>query len=305
MQLNQFRFLLAVEQYGSISRAAQELYISQSTISLSLIHLEEELGYTLLNRSKRGVSFTPEGKEVLKRARIICNAIDSLKEINRNSDEIIGDVRIAGNSHLGMNIITDAMLQLKRQYAGVNVSAHRGYIKDVLKEVAQTELDLAFINFRADESLDILNDIKRHQLEFHRIFMDDICVCTREDHPLQQCAEVFVEDLKRYERVTMATKRDVMQEFSYRESRQTIITINDIANLRKYVSLTDAITIIPVSEVVRGNKVYSYPLYELPVKDFRMNTSGGWVHHRTHEMLPVEQCVVQALEAVCQQYMNI
>lgn len=58
MQLNQFRFLVAVEQYGSISRAAQELYISQSTVSLALINLEEELGTTILNRSKRGVSFT-------------------------------------------------------------------------------------------------------------------------------------------------------------------------------------------------------------------------------------------------------
>ena len=68
MQLNQFKFLIAVDKYGSISKAAQELYISQSTISLSLINLEEELGYVLLNRSKRGVTFTPEGKEVLKRA---------------------------------------------------------------------------------------------------------------------------------------------------------------------------------------------------------------------------------------------
>lgn len=305
MQLNQFRFLIAIEQYGSISRAAQELYISQSTISLSLIHLEDELGYTILNRSKRGVTFTPEGKEVLKRAQIICGALDSLKEINQKSSEIIGDVRIAGNSHLGMNIITDAMLQLKNKFARVNISAHRGYIKDVLKEMAQMELDLAFINFKSDESLDILNDIKRHQLEFHRIFKDTICVCTREDHPLQKCSEVSLEDLQQYERVTMATRRDVLPEQSSRETKQTIVTINDIANLRKYVSLTDAITIIPSSEVLRGNEVYSYQLYELPVKDFQRNVVGGWVHHKNHEMLPVERCVIEILESVCRQYMNI
>ena len=76
------------------------------------------------------------------------------------------------------------------------------------------ELDLAFINFRSDESLDILNDIKRHQLEFHRIFTDTICVCTREAHPLQNCAEVSLKDIKQYERVTMATRRDVLQDLS-------------------------------------------------------------------------------------------
>ena len=125
MQLNQFRFLIAVDKYGSISKAAQELYISQSTISLSLINLEEELGHVLLNRSKRGVTLTPEGKEVLKRATVIQDAIESLRDISADEETIIGDVRIGGSSHLAMNIITDAMLQLKRQYEGVHVFAQR------------------------------------------------------------------------------------------------------------------------------------------------------------------------------------
>ena len=147
MQLNQFKFLIAVDKYGSISKAAQELYISQSTISLSLINLEEELGYVLLNRSKRGVTFTPEGKEVLKRAYDMQKVLDSLKDITSNSEEVIGDVRIASNTHLGMNIITDTMLQLKHQYSGIRIYAQRDDDKEVLKKVAQNELDMGFITY--------------------------------------------------------------------------------------------------------------------------------------------------------------
>lgn len=62
MQLNQFKFLVAVDQYGSISRARRSFIFLMSTVSLALINLEEELGVTILNRSKRGVSFTAEGK---------------------------------------------------------------------------------------------------------------------------------------------------------------------------------------------------------------------------------------------------
>lgn len=79
MQLNQFRFLIAVDKYGSISRAAQTLYISQSTISISLIRLEEELGVVLLNRGKRGVTLTEEGKKVLECAVSIQNALEKLE----------------------------------------------------------------------------------------------------------------------------------------------------------------------------------------------------------------------------------
>ena len=184
MQLNQFRFLIAVDKYGSISKAAQELYISQSTISLSLINLEEELGHVLLNRSKRGVTLTAEGKEVLKRATVIQDAIESLRDISADEETIIGDVRIGGSSHLAMNIITDAMLQLKRQYEGVHVFAQRDDIKTTLKKVAQNELDLAFVHYHALQETLVENDLKRLQLEFHKIYSDALSVCVRENHPL-------------------------------------------------------------------------------------------------------------------------
>ena len=90
MQLNQFRYLIAVDKFGSISRAAQELYISQSTISISLIRLEEELGAVLLNRSKRGVSLTPEGKTVLECAQAIEAALERLEKESLQSEQISG-----------------------------------------------------------------------------------------------------------------------------------------------------------------------------------------------------------------------
>ena len=97
VQLNQFRFLIAVDKYGSISRAAQALYISQSTISISLIRLEEELGVVLLNRGKRGVTLTEEGKKVLECAVSIQNALEKLEKSDLHSETISGSVRITGS----------------------------------------------------------------------------------------------------------------------------------------------------------------------------------------------------------------
>ena len=243
MQLNQFRFLIAVDKYGSISKAAQELYISQSTISLSLINLEEELGHVLLNRSKRGVTLTPEGKEVLKRATVIQDAIESLRDISADEETIIGDVRIGGSSHLAMNIITDAMLQLKRQYEGVHVFAQRDDIKTTLKKVAQNELDLAFVHYHALQETLVENDLKRLQLEFHKIYSDALSVCVRENHPLTWQERVTFADVMRYERVTMNPTKDFLmaQHFGARERDMSIVVLTDVLNLRKYATQTDAV----------------------------------------------------------------
>ena len=123
MQLNQFRYLIAVDKFGSISRAAQELYISQSTISISLIRLEEELGAVLLNRSKRGVSLTAEGKTVLECAQAIEAALERLEKENLQSEQISGHVQITGTSHFCMNVITDVILQLRQQHPAIHVTA--------------------------------------------------------------------------------------------------------------------------------------------------------------------------------------
>ena len=304
MQLNQFKFLIAVDKYGSISKAAQELYISQSTISLSLINLEEELGYVLLNRSKRGVTFTPEGKEVLKRAYDMQKVLDSLKDITSNSEEVIGDVRIASNTHLGMNIITDTMLQLKHQYAGIRIYAQRDDDKEVLKKVAQNELDMGFITYHSLAALDIQNDLKRLQLEFHKTYFDKQAVCTRADHPLTKLKEVYFEDVARYERVTMVAKKDpfLNQNFGVKDSDISIVTLVDVLNLRKYATQTDAVVILPKNEALRSNEMFPYKLTVLDVKDFDVDIFGGWVHHSTHEMNAAEKCVAQAIENICQSY---
>ena len=62
MRLNQLSYLVAIERYGTISRAAEALYVSQPSISVAVRELEEELGYTLFDRScKNTVTLTAAG----------------------------------------------------------------------------------------------------------------------------------------------------------------------------------------------------------------------------------------------------
>ncbi len=307
MQLNQFRYLIAVDKFGSISRAAQELYISQSTISISLIRLEEELGAVLLNRSKRGVSLTPEGKTVLECAQAIEAALERLEKESLQSEQISGHVQITGTSHFCMNVITDVILQLRQQHPAIHVMACRDYIKDALNKVAQHEYDLAFITFNAPGAEEVRVDLRRHQLEFHQIFSDKLSICTRADHPLQRQEQVCFEDVLAYERVTLSSQKDLplLWHFGVSEDRQPVVRINDVLNTRRYAASTDAVLITPRNEVLRSNLDYRYKLLPLDVCDFDIEVIGGWVHHGTHELAPAEACVVEALENICSKYAEL
>ena len=83
MQLTQLEYLIAVEKYGSISRAAREMYTSQSSISTSIKNLETELGVELLRRGPKGVNITEEGRHILESAKIINRHMEDIKSVRQ------------------------------------------------------------------------------------------------------------------------------------------------------------------------------------------------------------------------------
>ena len=72
MTFQQLQYLLAIHDAGSVSLAAKELFISQSSLSIALASLEAELGCRIFIRSTHGLTPTPEGKQVIGHARRIC-----------------------------------------------------------------------------------------------------------------------------------------------------------------------------------------------------------------------------------------
>jgi len=307
MQLNQFRFLVAVDKYGSISRAAQELYISQSTVSLALINLEEELGCTILNRSKRGVSFTAEGKQVLRKAKAIMEEVIALQSLEFDTKQVTGEVRLGANSHFGMNIVTDVMLQLRRQYPGLCVLNRWQPIKDVIKAVAQKELDIGFINFNSLNETDVLTELQRYRLDFHPTFQDRLRICVGDQHPLCNKHDIPFAELLPYDMVSLSFKVDefLYRFFQERGYEKEPVSLNDILNLRKYAYQTDALLFVLEKEIENSNHNYPYRFYSLDVPEFDVTVSVGWLHHSDHEMTTAECKTVEQLERECQRYQDL
>ena len=81
MKLRQIELVLAVAKFGSFSRAASELYISQPNISSSISALEEELGYDIFIRSSQGVALTNEGDLFLRHSKSIMKEIAGMRNI--------------------------------------------------------------------------------------------------------------------------------------------------------------------------------------------------------------------------------
>ena len=80
MTLQQLTYLVKVAECGNITDAAEQLYISQPSLSTAIRNLEKEMGVTAFNRTKKGVTVTRDGEELLSFARMLLEQADIMKE---------------------------------------------------------------------------------------------------------------------------------------------------------------------------------------------------------------------------------
>ena len=101
MNLNQFKYLLAIYQWGSITKAAQELFVAAPSVSSAMKELEEELGYSLMVRHRNGVTFTEQGEAAVRIIREIESQIAQLKKLDcLDGASLTGQVTLGGTPHL-------------------------------------------------------------------------------------------------------------------------------------------------------------------------------------------------------------
>ena len=80
MTLTQLRYVIEVVSCGTISKAAEKLYIAQPSLTAAIKELENEFGITIFQRTNKGVILTAEGEEFLGYARQVITQIQLMEE---------------------------------------------------------------------------------------------------------------------------------------------------------------------------------------------------------------------------------
>lgn len=101
MNLRQLRYVVATADHGTMTAAAQALYVAQPALSRAVRELERELGIELFARSGRGVVVTDVGQQVVRYARIALDAVEAIEGVPAaRGDGRAGELRIASTAGL-------------------------------------------------------------------------------------------------------------------------------------------------------------------------------------------------------------
>lgn len=134
MQISDLRTFVAVVEAGSLSRAAANLYLSQSTVSERITGLELELGVRLLDRTPRGIKVNDAGRDFYGRAHALIRDFDGLPE-SISSHEVTGTVAIGMPVTVSGSMVTELYAWMRNHYPGVRLQifeSFSGYIREML-----------------------------------------------------------------------------------------------------------------------------------------------------------------------------
>lgn len=151
-----YRIFYVVAKTGNITKAANELMISQPAISKCIKQLEEQLGGQLFIRTKRGVVLTEEGKEFYK---YIKHAIEYIGNAESRFSEMIhletGTIRIGISSTLTKQVLLPYLEVFHKQYPNIHIQITTKISSESLSLLSQGLLDLVITNLPHNDRSDI------------------------------------------------------------------------------------------------------------------------------------------------------
>lgn len=190
MELRTLRCFLTTAGEGNITRAADILHVTQSTLSRQLMDLEKELGTTLVIRGKKGLTLTEEGMFFRQRAEEIIELADRLEQafVEKN-DSISGTISIGATEAIGSRLLAKLIKRFYERYPQVTFHLYNEMADDIKERMDKGLIDVGLLL----EPVDIV------KYDFIRLSQKETWgVLTRKDHPLAERESISPKEVTEY-----------------------------------------------------------------------------------------------------------
>jgi DNA-binding transcriptional LysR family regulator len=177
MELQQMRYVVAVAETSSFTRAAERCLVVQSALSHQIARLEKELGGKLFERTSRRVRLTPAGEAFLPAARLCLNAAErAAAEVAAAVGEVRGRLAVGLIPTVAAVDIPSALQEFRRRYPHVRIRLRVGASEELMDQVKQGAIEVAFLG--------LPTTARPEGVEARELARDRLVAVVAPDHPL-------------------------------------------------------------------------------------------------------------------------
>lgn len=197
MTLQQLKYIIKIVEFGSITEAAKQLFITQPSLSSAVKELEKELGIEIFSRSAKGIALTVDGAEFLSYARQVVEQAELLEQRYKDKEPSRQLCSISTQHYaFSVNAFVELVRECNTGEYEFTLRETRTY--DIIQDVKnmRSEIGILYLNHFNEKVVSKL--LKENRLEFHPLFDAAPHVFVSSTNPLSAKGSVTLEDLRDY-----------------------------------------------------------------------------------------------------------
>ena len=273
MNIQQLRYVVAIANSGTFREAAETMYVSQPSLSISVRDLEKELGFKIFRRTSSGTFLTRRGMEFYEKAQELVKGFDVFQNQYANPEEEKDEFSIASQHYDFLPPTITAFSQQYPEYK--NFRIFESTTVQILDEVAQGHSEIGIIYLNNQNQKGIMQRVEKLGLEVIELIPFQTHIYLREGHPLAKKKELVMEDLVDLPTVRFTQEKDeylyYSENFVDTSASSQMFNVTDRATLNGILERTNAyatgsgfldsdsvngITVIPLNDNLNNRMVY-------------------------------------------------
>ena len=268
MNLAAFDAFVKVMETGSISIAAEHLFITQPAVTKRIHSLEDYFGVKLFESAGRGIQPTHAAHSLLPKVKMWLNELGEIHHtLSHEQSQVQGRLKIGTSHHIGLHHLAEPLKRFVQQFPQVTLDVHFVDSEQAHEQVLAGELELAFLTLppRGDDRLNYLT-----------IWHDPLVFVAAPFHALAQQQQLHLEDLIAYPSLLPAahtyTSQIMLAEFEKKGLKPQIsMSNNPLESIRMLVSIGLGWSVLPKT-------LLNHELVQLDL-NLKLNRQLGMVWH--------------------------
>ncbi len=303
----QIEYVLALEQTGSFSKAAEKCFVTQSTLSTMIKKMENQINMVLFDRKSKPILPTKECKLLMPQFKIMLREYEHLEEhIQGLTKNFHGTFKIGILPTLAPFLLPLFLNKLITKYQDVNFSIHEITTKEIVELLKQRELDIGILSLPINE--DGLNE--------STLFYEDFLVYDTNKSDDQRSKKTYKIDDIDMNRLWLLEESHCMSNqivniCQLRKKRKInanlIYNSGSIFSLLEFVNINQGITLLPRLAAQNEKLVDQSCLYDLqsprPVRAIGVLTHPNFSKNKLKEVL--EKQIIKAVKPHLKRYQSI
>jgi len=291
VELSQLEVFLTVAREGRFSRAAEQLYRTQSAVSQTIRKLEQELGEPLFDRSSREGVLTDAGRTLQKYAEQLLNlrsdareALVELRELHK------GKLAIAANEFTALYLLP-VLAEFRRLHPMIKITVQRSLGSQIPDDLLRHTIEMGVLSYAPDEP----------RLRSIVVYHDELTFVVPPNHPLagekqisirQLGAEVFVAHI-----VPSPYREKVIETFRrYKTPLHMDVELPTLQSITRFVSMGNGVALVPQISV--ENELARGELVSIPVRELRLHRKLRLVYRKEASLSHAGRAFLQVAEAI-------